>query len=145
MPSKLLCYLSHTDFSQAVRECNVTITHYAGEKLHRLVILAKKVFQTRMAAISFIDDRNEIFKSEQSFYKVSIPRKNSIGAHVLFSNEPMVVLNTTEVSFFYFLKYCLIRLLLMLFTGLAVQRQSTRDRRPSATILCRCSHYEFQL
>lgn len=69
----------------------------ANDKYHRLVLLAKKVFQTRMAAISFIDSDREIFKAEHAFGRDYVDRSKSIGAHVLLSNEPMVILDTAKV------------------------------------------------
>lgn len=50
-----------------------------------------------MAAISFIDSDHEIFKAEHAFGRKYVDRSKSIGAHVLLSNEPMVILDTAEV------------------------------------------------
>ena len=49
---------------QAVKSCNLPLTIHAIEKCQRLVVLAKKVFLTRMGTFSLIDENNEIFKVE---------------------------------------------------------------------------------
>ncbi|KAL7271318.1 hypothetical protein RUND412_005939 [Rhizina undulata] len=79
---------------KAIKACNISLCTSADDKCHRLVLLAKKVFQTRMAGISFIDDRVEAFKAEHAFNQSFVDRVDSIGAHVLLSNEPMVILDT---------------------------------------------------
>jgi hypothetical protein len=56
-----------------------------------------RVFQTRCASVSFFDRKYEIIKTECGVGRSSIPRKESIGAHVLLSSEPMVVLDTLKV------------------------------------------------
>lgn len=59
--------------------------------------LARKVFHTRMAAISFIDGERELFKAEHALGRRSVARDESIGAHVLLSGEPMVILDAAKV------------------------------------------------
>lgn len=83
---------------QAVKACNVSLPDNANDKYHRLVQLAKKVFHTRMAAISFIDGEHELFKAEHALGRRSVARDESIGAHVLLlSGEPMVILDAAKV------------------------------------------------
>jgi len=50
-----------------------------------------------MASISLIDETVEIFKAEYAFNRKYVDRNESIGAHVLLSDEPMVVLDVTKV------------------------------------------------
>lgn len=52
-----------------------------------------------MAAISFIDEDCEIFKAEHAFNRKYVGRSESIGAHVLLSNEPVVILDTEKVRY----------------------------------------------
>ncbi|KAH0608264.1 uncharacterized protein H6S33_002316 [Morchella sextelata] len=82
---------------EAVKACNVSLPDNANDKYHRLVQLAKKVFHTRMAAISFIDGEHELFKAEHALGRRSVARDESIGAHVLLlSGEPMVILDAAK-------------------------------------------------
>ena len=81
---------------KAVRACNIALSDTAHEKCHRLVLLARKVFQTRMACISLVDESVEVVKAEHSFGRKYLPRADSIAAHVLLANEPMVVLDTVK-------------------------------------------------
>jgi len=81
---------------KAVKACGTVLPTAAQEKCHRLVLLARKVFQTRMACISLVDENVEVVKAEHSFGQKYITRTDSIGAHVLLSNEPMVVLDTVK-------------------------------------------------
>ncbi|KAF8541161.1 hypothetical protein BDD12DRAFT_530334 [Trichophaea hybrida] len=81
---------------KAVKACNTILPTAAQEKCHRLVLLARKVFQTRMACISLVDENLELVKAEHSFGRKYITRADSIGAHVLLGNEPMVVLDTVK-------------------------------------------------
>lgn len=60
------------------------------------MLLARKVFQTRMACISLIDESLEIVKAEHSFGRKYLSRGDSIATHVLLTNEPMVVLDTVK-------------------------------------------------
>lgn len=50
-----------------------------------------------MASISLIDETVEIFKAEYGFNRKYVDRRESIGAHVLLSDEPMVLLDVTKV------------------------------------------------
>ncbi|RPB17502.1 hypothetical protein P167DRAFT_601332 [Morchella conica CCBAS932] len=81
---------------EAVKACNVSLPDNANDKYHRLVQLARKVFHTRMAAISFIDGERELFKAEHALGRRSVARDESIGAHVLLSGEPMVILDAAK-------------------------------------------------
>ncbi|KAF8432607.1 hypothetical protein BGX38DRAFT_1276656 [Terfezia claveryi] len=81
---------------KAVKSCNLPLTIHAIEKCHRLVVLAKKVFLTRMGAFSLIDENHEIFKVEDFIGRSDISRHLSIGAHILLSSEPIIVLDTLK-------------------------------------------------
>jgi hypothetical protein len=81
---------------QAVKSFNVPLPAATVEKLNRLALLARKVFQTRMATISLVDENLEVYKAENSFGHKYIDRADSIGAHVLLASEPMVVLDTVK-------------------------------------------------
>ncbi|RPB27657.1 hypothetical protein L211DRAFT_834515 [Terfezia boudieri ATCC MYA-4762] len=81
---------------KAVKSCNLPLTIHAIEKCHRLVVLAKKVFLTKMGAFSLIDESHEIFKVEDFIGRSDISRHLSIGAHILLSSEPIIVLDTVK-------------------------------------------------
>ncbi|CUS07711.1 unnamed protein product [Tuber aestivum] len=81
---------------EAVNSCNVSLPPDASDKYHRLVLLARRVLNVRMASISLVDETVEIFKAEHAFNRKYVDRSESIGAHVLLSNEPMVVLDLTK-------------------------------------------------
>lgn len=50
-----------------------------------------------MTSISLIDEHDEILKVGDSFNQSFIDREDSLGAHVLLANEPMVILDTQKV------------------------------------------------
>lgn len=60
-------------------------------------MLACTVFQTEIAVISIIDEHDEVIKAENGFPFRFIDRADSIAAHVLLANEPMVILDTEQV------------------------------------------------
>ncbi|KAF8417911.1 hypothetical protein BGX38DRAFT_1243089 [Terfezia claveryi] len=70
---------------KAVKSCNLPLTIHAIEKCHRLVVLAKKV--------------------EDFIGRSDISRHLSIGAHILLSSEPIIVLDTLKVSNYFLMPF----------------------------------------
>ncbi|KAI9790174.1 MAG: hypothetical protein M1816_005374 [Peltula sp. TS41687] len=81
---------------KAFRQLNVPYPDWALKNARHLVILAMRTLQTEHAAISFFDRKNEVMRAECGYNRAVIPRSESIGAHVLLSNEAMVVLDTLK-------------------------------------------------
>lgn len=50
-----------------------------------------------MASISIIDEHHEVIKSEWGLGCKYIDRADSIAAHVLLANEPMIISDTSQV------------------------------------------------
>ncbi|KAI9819564.1 MAG: hypothetical protein M1827_007014 [Pycnora praestabilis] len=78
----------------AVKHHNVPYPGWAVHKATHLVLTARAAFGTRFASISIIDHKDEVMKAECGYDRTSIPKNVGIGAHVVLSSEPMVVLNT---------------------------------------------------
>lgn len=81
-----------------MKQCSISLNTVVSEKCQRLAQLAKMVFQTRMASVSLVHDQAEIIKAGYMFGNGFIDRSTSIGAHVVLSHEPMVVLDTAQVT-----------------------------------------------
>ena len=84
---------------KAVEQVVYNYPDWARSKAHHLVHLAKKVFGTCYASISFIDSKNELMKAGYGYQTSSVSRSVSIGAHVLLSTNSMIVLDTEKVSY----------------------------------------------
>lgn len=74
------------------------------EKAGALIRAAMKKFDTRYAAISFFNGQNETFKAESGYNMGKIPRATSIAAHALLSPDVLVVLDTLQVSGYFYLQ-----------------------------------------
>lgn len=78
---------------------SIPLTTTAREKCERLVLLGRKVFQTRMAAVTLLDEQFEVYKAEQGLDGVTtVPRCDSLAAHVVLADEAVVILDTKNVS-----------------------------------------------
>lgn len=85
------------DRIKAFKRMNVPYPDWALKNARHLVVLAMRTLQTEHAALSFFDRKNEVMRAECGYNRAVIPRNESIGAHVLLSNDAMVVLDTLKV------------------------------------------------
>ncbi len=70
---------------------------WAQRKTGDIMRKAMDAFGTRFASLSFFDDKFELVKVENGYNRSQIDRDISIAAHVLFSPDVMVVLDTKKV------------------------------------------------
>ena len=91
--------LDEAERLKAVEQVLTNYPDWARSKAHHLVHLARKVFGTCYASISFIDGQNELMKAGYGYQTSSMSRGVSIGAHVLLSTNAMVILDTEKVSY----------------------------------------------
>jgi hypothetical protein len=87
------------DRLKAVEQVVVNYPDWARSKAHHLVHLARKVFGTCYASISFIDGQSELMKAGYGYQTSFIPRSVSFGAHVVLSTNSMIILDTEKVSY----------------------------------------------
>jgi hypothetical protein len=79
------------------RRYDILWPQWAQQRVGDLMRELMKEFGTQFAALSVFDDRFEIFKVENGYNRSHIDRDISISAHVLFSSDVMVVLDTKKV------------------------------------------------
>ncbi|WP_407333513.1 diguanylate cyclase domain-containing protein [Enterovibrio sp. 27052020O] len=79
---------------QSLENLNILDTS-AEERFDRLSRLAKQMFATKVAAISFIDANRQWVKSCIGPLNQEIPRDISFCAHTILSSEPLVVNNAS--------------------------------------------------
>lgn len=61
-------------------------------------------FHTDTGSISFFDQDNELFKVENGYSKAFVARSVSIAAHVLLSDDVLVILDTHKVCSYHIIK-----------------------------------------
>ncbi|KAI9889138.1 MAG: hypothetical protein M1814_005729 [Vezdaea aestivalis] len=84
------------DRLEAVGLININFPDYAIQKMRYTLKLAMQIFQTRCATISLFERDCETVRAANGTKCFTMPRKHSIGSHVLLSSEPMVVLDTMK-------------------------------------------------
>ena len=85
------------DRLKAFKRMNVAYQDWALQKAHHYAVSAMRTLHAEHAALSFFDRKNEIMRAESGYNRATIPRQESIGAHILLSNEAMVILDTHKV------------------------------------------------
>jgi hypothetical protein len=70
---------------------------WAKENVGKILLAAMTRFGTRFASLSFFDQKYEVLKVENGYNRSHIDRDVSIAAHVLYSSDVMVVLDTKKV------------------------------------------------
>lgn len=76
---------------------NVAYPNWALKRARHLIIIGMRNLQTEHASLSFFDRKDEVMRAESGYDRAVIPRHESIGAHLLLSNEAMVLLDTHKV------------------------------------------------
>jgi hypothetical protein len=101
---------------------------WAAEKQKKYVLLARKTFDIPFASISYVNRTHETLRCEIGYrpdYILGfIPRCYSLAAHAILSTEPMVILDTSTVSFE--LLSCWLRL-----AGILIQTGLENARKPA--------------
>ena len=67
------------------------------EDLGKYLIRAESSFGMYCGSLSFFDNTHELIKIENGYPDIHIHRETSISAHVLYSPDVMVVLDTQKV------------------------------------------------
>ncbi|MEZ8079862.1 diguanylate cyclase [Enterovibrio norvegicus] len=80
---------------QALHHLNVLDTG-AEERFDRLTRLAQQLYACDEAMISFIDSKRQWVKSQAGQYPKEIPRELSFCAHVILSNDPLIVNDASQ-------------------------------------------------
>jgi hypothetical protein len=70
---------------------------WSNEKVVGLLRAAMSQFNTSFASFSIFNEKNEVFKAEKGYDQPELDRKISIAAHVLYTNEVLVLLDTQKV------------------------------------------------
>jgi len=70
---------------------------FHNKNVGKVLLAAMSRFSTSFISVSIFDQKNEVFKVENGYNRSHIDRDASIAAHVLYSSDVMVVLDTKKV------------------------------------------------
>ncbi|KAH8674716.1 hypothetical protein BGZ60DRAFT_429694 [Tricladium varicosporioides] len=70
--------------------------HWAEQQVAELIRAAMHKFDTRYAALSIFNDKFELFKAENGYNMSRVKRSMSIGAHALYTQDCLVVLDASK-------------------------------------------------
>jgi len=108
---------------------------WTKEKSGALLRAAMSKFNTSYASFSIFDESCELFKAENGFNQPEINREMSIAAHMLYTNDILVLLDAQAVSRLCLSPFSFLTMLL----GLAIQRKPTCCRQCRYSFLCWCT------
>lgn len=69
---------------------------FPEDEYDRITRLARIVFKARMAAVSFVDEDRQWFKSAAGVNLESTPRDHSFCTHAILGDKPLIVLDATK-------------------------------------------------
>ncbi|KAH6670708.1 hypothetical protein B0J14DRAFT_656774 [Halenospora varia] len=70
--------------------------HWAEQQVAELIRAAMHKFDTRYAALSIFSDKFEFFKAENGYNTPKVKRSMSLGAHALYTQDCLVVLDASK-------------------------------------------------